>query len=58
MNSIPARADEPAATTAPDAEVVAAPEAPPLTFADFDVHADIVESLADAGITTPSRSRR
>ena len=58
MNSIPARADEPAATTAPDAEVVAAPEAPALTFADFDVHPDIVAALAAAGIVTPSPSRR
>ena len=53
MNSIPARADEPAATTAPDAEVVAAPEAPALTFADFDVHPDIVAALAAAGIVHP-----
>ncbi len=37
--------------TTPDAAAVAAPA--DLTFADFDVHPDIVASLSDAGIITP-----
>jgi superfamily II DNA/RNA helicase len=44
--------------TAPDAahstvETPAVPAAPEPTFADFDVHPDIVASLADAGIIHP-----
>ena len=35
------------------AESPAEPVAPAPTFADFDVHPDIVASLAEAGITTP-----
>ena len=35
----------------------AEPVVPELTFADFNVHPDIVASLADAGIATPSPSR-
>jgi superfamily II DNA/RNA helicase len=51
------------AVSAADAEAPATPEtadttsetaAPPaVTFADFDIHADIVASLADAGIVSP-----
>jgi superfamily II DNA/RNA helicase len=49
-------------TTAPDVtetagetslETAAIPETPEPTFADFDVHADIVASLAEAGIIHP-----
>src|SRR6476660_1428223 len=41
--------------TQPDPSPIEPAEAaaPELTFADFDVHPDIVASLADAGITTP-----
>ena len=49
MTSTPARADEPAIEPAADA----APEAPALTFADFNVRPDIVEALAAAGIIHP-----
>ncbi len=49
MTSTPTRADEPAIETAADA----APEAPALTFADFNVHPDIVEALSAAGIVHP-----
>ena len=41
----------PAAQTAPTAQT--SPTAPEISFADFDVHPDIVSALADAGITTP-----
>ncbi|GMA38885.1 DEAD/DEAH box helicase [Mobilicoccus caccae] len=40
------------ATTSTDA-TASAPEAPVQTFADFDVHPDIVAALADSGIVTP-----
>ena len=41
-------------TTAPDAaKTPAAPAVEERTFADFDVHPDIVASLADAGIIHP-----
>ena len=44
---------EPAADAAEVAPEATAPEAPQPTFADFDVHPDIVASLADAGIIHP-----
>ena len=55
MNSIPARVDQPADSTAPveATDTPEAPEAPALTFADFDVHPDIVAALAAAGIVHP-----
>ncbi|HSU74717.1 MAG TPA: DEAD/DEAH box helicase [Terrabacter sp.] len=50
-------ADAAVATDAPDAPAAAAapdaPDAPELTFADFDVHPDIVASLAESGIVHP-----
>src|SRR5689334_22530499 len=47
-------ADAAVATDAPDApDAAAAPDAPELTFADFDVHPDIVASLAESGIVHP-----
>ncbi len=49
MTSTPARADEPAIETAADA----VPEAPAPTFADFNVHPDIVEALSAVGIVHP-----
>src|SRR6476620_9585930 len=61
-NEIPAdagvttAAPEPAVTdtlTEAVAETAAAPVVADLTFADFDVHPDIVASLAEHGIVTP-----
>ncbi|WP_076262694.1 DEAD/DEAH box helicase [Intrasporangium flavum] len=52
----PAAPEAPAEVTtdaAAEAAQTAAEVAPELTFADFDVHPDIVASLADAGITHP-----
>src|SRR4051812_3121862 len=49
MSSTPTRADEPAIETGADAGSTA----PALTFADFNVHPDIVEALAAAGIVHP-----
>ncbi len=46
-------APEAPAEPADDPAEVAQPVAPELTFADFDVHPDIVASLADHGIVTP-----
>ncbi|GAA2034163.1 hypothetical protein GCM10009740_25960 [Terrabacter terrae] len=46
--------DAAVATDAPDVPAAAAaPDAPELTFADFDVHPDIVASLAESGIVHP-----
>ncbi|WP_323096630.1 DEAD/DEAH box helicase [Intrasporangium sp. YIM S08009] len=63
-NETPAAPETPAEVTtdaateattdaATEAAQTAAEVAPELTFADFDVHPDIVASLADAGITHP-----
>ena len=48
MTSTPTQADAPATDVA-----VAAAEAPALTFADFNVHPDIVSALSAAGIVHP-----
>ncbi|GAA1966913.1 hypothetical protein GCM10009817_03500 [Terrabacter lapilli] len=46
-------ADGAVAIEAPAAPDAAAQDAPELTFADFDVHPDIVASLAESGIVHP-----